>query len=144
MRSEFEKNEWDKIRKMVYRQAGYRCELCGESGIDQGYRWPVECHEVWDLDFETNTQSLIGFIALCPRCHKVVHCSLTEILFADGKISKEEYAAIRNQFRKVNGLSEEYSIDDAIAKNICFHRDKHCIDWTVNIDYANDFLEKIK
>jgi hypothetical protein len=60
---------WNIIRFAVYKKAGYECEICG----DQGPKWPVECHEVWDYNDDTWIQKLIGFQALCPLCHKVKH-----------------------------------------------------------------------
>lgn len=61
------KSEWDRIRKIAYQKANYRCEACG----GRGERHPVECHKMWAFDDRTLTQSLIGFRALCPDCHKI-------------------------------------------------------------------------
>jgi hypothetical protein len=66
---------WDRIRRMVYRQAGYRCELCGGRGPEH----PVECHEVWRYDDLTRTQVLVRMIALCPACHQVKHFGLANL-----------------------------------------------------------------
>ena len=59
--------EWDRLRRTVYRQAKHRCEICG--GV--GPRHPVECHEVWR--YEDGIQRLVRMIALCPACHEVKH-----------------------------------------------------------------------
>lgn len=37
------KTEWDKVRKAVYKRAGYKCEICG----GKGEKHPVEAHEEW-------------------------------------------------------------------------------------------------
>jgi hypothetical protein len=66
---------WDRIRRKVYRQAGYRCELCG----GRGPAHPVECHEVWRYDDQTRTQTLVGMIGLCPACHQVKHFGLANV-----------------------------------------------------------------
>jgi 5-methylcytosine-specific restriction endonuclease McrA len=89
VRSKFEKSEWDLIRKRVYKNSNYKCEICGEKGTDQGYKWAVECHEIWDYDFETEAQILQDFISLCPLCHKIVHYGLTQHLYESGKMNKE-------------------------------------------------------
>jgi hypothetical protein len=34
---------WDRIRRQEWRQAEYRCQLCGGKGPER----PVECHQVW-------------------------------------------------------------------------------------------------
>jgi 5-methylcytosine-specific restriction endonuclease McrA len=69
LRSLVEGELWDVLRRQVYRQAGYRCELCG----GRGPAHPVECHEVWAYDDRTWTQRLVRLRALCPDCHEVKH-----------------------------------------------------------------------
>ena len=81
VRSEVSAEEWDIIRKKVYRAAGYKCEICG--GV--GDKWPVECHEVWHYDDEHHAQTLVRMIALCPACHAVKHMGRS---FAVGKGSQ--------------------------------------------------------
>ena len=60
---------WDRIRRQVYRQANYRCEVCGGRGPEH----PVERHEVWRYDDRARVQALVRMIALCPSCHGVKH-----------------------------------------------------------------------
>tara|TARA_B100000073_G_scaffold346066_1_gene356574 strand:+ start:1313 stop:1780 length:468 start_codon:yes stop_codon:yes gene_type:complete len=67
------KSEWDVLRKKCYKDAGYKCEICG----GKGKRHPVECHERWSYDDQTKTQKLDGLIALCPTCHKAKHLGRT-------------------------------------------------------------------
>lgn len=64
---------WDKIRKISYENANNKCEICGDTGKNQGHKHNVECHEIWNYDEETLTQKLIGLISLCPKCHMVKH-----------------------------------------------------------------------
>jgi hypothetical protein len=66
---------WDRIRRQVYRQADYRCEICGGKGPEH----PVECHEVWRYDDRTSVQMLVRMIALCPACHQVKHIGLANV-----------------------------------------------------------------
>jgi hypothetical protein len=66
-------SDWDKIRKLSYEKANNKCEICGDSGKNQGYKHNVECHEIWQYDEETLTQKLVGLISLCPKCHMVKH-----------------------------------------------------------------------
>ncbi|HEV8653849.1 MAG TPA: HNH endonuclease signature motif containing protein [Actinomycetes bacterium] len=66
---------WDRIRRQVYRQARYRCELCGGRGPEH----PVECHEVWRYEDPTRMQKLVRMIALCPACHQVKHYGLANL-----------------------------------------------------------------
>jgi 5-methylcytosine-specific restriction endonuclease McrA len=73
VRSTVKAKDWDKIRFITYAEANHTCEICGENGIDQGYRHRVECHEIWKYDDRRKIQKLIGLIALCPKCHIVKH-----------------------------------------------------------------------
>lgn len=79
LRSRMTKAQWDRIRKNQYRLANHQCELCGQKGTQQGYNWPVECHEVWEYDDIRHTQKLVRLIALCPLCHQVKHFGLTQL-----------------------------------------------------------------
>lgn len=60
LRSRLPKKSWNAIRKRVYKEADFKCEICG--GV--GKRHPVECHEVWEYDDVNHIQSLVGFVAL--------------------------------------------------------------------------------
>jgi len=75
VRTNVTSNQWDSIRKPIYRAAHYRCEICGGAGPDH----PVECHEVWHYDDEHKIQTLVRMLALCPACHMVKHIGLAGI-----------------------------------------------------------------
>lgn len=75
LRSELKQSQWDKLRRKTYRNAHYRCEICGGKGDTH----PVECHEIWHYDDEKHIQKLEGLIALCPACHEVKHIGLAGI-----------------------------------------------------------------
>lgn len=74
----FSKEEWDRLRKDCYSKASYVCEVCKGSGKEQGFNWPVECHEIWDFSIK-GVQKLVRLIALCPMCHKCQHPGLAQI-----------------------------------------------------------------
>jgi len=59
-------SKWDNIRKKAYREAGYRCSICG---ADE----QLHCHEIWSYDDENHIQHLEGFQALCENCHMIKH-----------------------------------------------------------------------
>jgi hypothetical protein len=69
------KADWDKIRKSVYKNSHYFCEICA----GQGQKHPVECHEVWHYDDKVHIQKLERMIALCPSCHEVKHIGLAKV-----------------------------------------------------------------
>jgi len=76
VRSNVTRAEWDVIRKEVYAQAGYVCEVCG----GKGKKHPVECHEVWEYDDTTHIQKLVKMTALCSACHSVKHLGRARIV----------------------------------------------------------------
>jgi len=97
---------WDRLRRITYRNAKHRCEICGETGLDQGRTHPVECHEIWVIDEEKKIQRLDGLIALCPLCHEVIHAGRTV------KVKGPEgLAAILDRLCRVNGWTLKQSGD---------------------------------
>jgi hypothetical protein len=87
--------EWNRLRRIVYRRARYRCEICGERGPAH----PVECHEWWEYLDLTRVQRLIGLRALCPGCHGVKHLGRSYAK-GDGNAALERLA-------RVNGWTAE-------------------------------------
>lgn len=73
VRSNVTRAEWEKCKRYVRTRSGDRCEICG--GV--GPAWPVEAHEIWHYDDETQVQTLVDLIALCPPCHRVKHIART-------------------------------------------------------------------
>ncbi len=59
------KEDWDKVRKKVFKGAGYKCEVCGNTDEE------LHCHEVWE--FKYSEQRLIRFDCLCKLCHDSTH-----------------------------------------------------------------------
>lgn len=95
LRSLLSSTEWDKIRKGCYKNANFKCEVCG--GI--GDKHPVECHETWEYDEVNGIQKLISLIALCPNCHEVKHIGLAGI--------KGRQKQAIEHFCKVNGCTTQ-------------------------------------
>ena len=93
LRNYVTKTQWDNIRKKVYQDAGYKCEICG--GV--GHKHPVECHEIWE--FTDNKIILKGLIALCPKCHEVKHIGRASVT---GNLER----AVEH-FKKINNVSDE-------------------------------------
>ena len=83
--------QWDQLRRMTYRHAHNRCEICG----GQGPEWPVECHEVWHDDDVAHVPTLVRLIALCPECHRTKYIGLAKV---------EDYQVeARSHLAQVNG-----------------------------------------
>ena len=90
-RSMLDPVNWDKIRKDTYKKYNYKCAVCNETGLEQGFNHPVEAHEIWDYDFDTYTQYFEGMVALCPICHKIIHWDQNRMAYQNGNLSYEEY-----------------------------------------------------
>lgn len=124
-------NVWDIIRRKCYQAAGYKCEICGGTGIDQGRRWPVECHEKWEYDDIGLVQRLVGFIALCPRCHLCKHPG-----YAGIKGLREE---MWMHFYNINGPRtaemDQYLTDEARL----FHARSLNKGWQWDVSYASEY-----
>lgn len=126
VRSNVSKEEWDRIRKIVFDRAGRVCEVCG----GRGRRWPVECHEMWMYDDERHIQKLVKLVALCPSCHEVKHMGLAGIRGRAG--------AAMAHLAKVNNwsMSDAQHYVDA-AFETWHRRSRH--QWTLDISYLNRF-----
>lgn len=130
VRSNVSKKEWDRIRKICYKKAKYKCEICDDTGLNQGYNHPVECHEIWSYDDINNIQSLEGLISLCPKCHKVKHTGLAFI--------KNEANIVLEQLIKVNNISV-YEAEQYIEESFNIHKNRSKHDWKLDISYLENY-----
>jgi hypothetical protein len=96
VRDQVSRQDWDRIRKLVYERAGQRCEVCG----GRGSRHPVECHEMWEYDEATGVQRLVRMLALCPACHEVKHIGLAGVK-GRGEQASAHLAAVNGWTRQI-------------------------------------------
>lgn len=130
VRSNVSKEQWDYLRKKCYKNANYKCEICGSIGLEQGYNYPVECHEIWDFNNNTETQTLKGLIALCPYCHKVKHIGLAEIM--------NELDICYTHFKKVNNVKISF-IMDYFEQVKLLYRERSKIKWKLDISLIDNY-----
>ncbi len=97
LRNQVPRSVWDKLRKGVYAQAGFKCQICGAEG-------KLNCHEIWEYEEENLVQHLKGFHAVCSMCHHVTHFGMSSILASQGHLDIEE---VVGHFMKVNDVSRE-------------------------------------
>lgn len=81
LRTSLLKSRWDKERKRIYAEYGYRCGIC-EVTPDDGR---LECHEVFEYDDVVRVQKLSKLIALCSRCHSVKNWGWARKAWGPGK-----------------------------------------------------------
>ena len=98
LRSTLTTKQWNLVRKLSYEKADNKCEICGDTGKNQGYKHNVECHEIWQYVDKTKTQKLKGLISLCPLCHKAKHFGRAVAMGYEKDIIKH--------IRKINKWSE--------------------------------------
>lgn len=130
VRSNVSKEEWDRIRKKSYQNAGYVCEICGDTGLNQNHKHPVECHEIWQYDDLNHVQKLTGLISLCPNCHTVKHPGLAQM--------KGKLETVIRQLQKVNSMTFEEAaeyLQESFLKWI--DRSQH--EWTLDIEYLKTY-----
>jgi len=86
------KKDWDTIRNKCYEKANHKCQICGYETDD------LDAHEVWEFDVKNKTQTLKDIIAICTRCHGVIHMRNSQ------RIGYGENA--RRHFMKTNNANE--------------------------------------
>jgi hypothetical protein len=124
VRTTVKPSEWDKIRFISYEAAGNKCEICGETGKQQGYKHNVECHEIWEYDDENHVQRLAGLISLCPTCHQVKHIGRA---IAIGK-----QAVCFTHLGKVNKWTQK-EVQDHVIASFELHKERSKHQWVLDL-----------
>lgn len=130
VRSEVSKVKWDEIRNTCYGKAGHKCQICGDTGTNQGYGWKVECHEVWHYDDAEGIQKLMDFISLCPKCHKVKHLGHSRI--------NGEYDMCVKHLRKVNKWNKKKT-DKYLEEVNETYMQRSQYDWELDITLVDKY-----
>lgn len=100
VRSNVSERTWLAIARTTFSLARNRCQIC--DGV--GPRHPVECHEQWAYDDTLRLQTLLGTIALCPRCHEVKH--IGRAIALGGAERAVEWLCHVNGLSPANALTE--------------------------------------
>ena len=118
------KKQWDIVRFMAYEEAGNKCKICKQLGKEQGFRHNLEAHEIWEYDDVNNIQSLIGLIALCPKCHLTKHIGRANAM---GK-----QASIFEHIEKVNKWSH-LEVLNHLVESFELYKIRSSHEWKLNI-----------
>lgn len=59
-------DDWDELRRKVYRRAGYRCQNCDRTNIE------LHAHHIVPLSVG-GTNALTNLACLCRDCHEAIH-----------------------------------------------------------------------
>ncbi|MEU6757832.1 DUF5710 domain-containing protein [Streptomyces sp. NPDC046685] len=76
--------DWERLRRMITRRAGIRCEACGAAEDREAKRW-LEAHERWVYDDAARVQRLKRLICLCTDCHTVTHYGYAQVRGLEAK-----------------------------------------------------------
>jgi hypothetical protein len=110
VRSAVEPRDWERLRQMVYRRAGYRCEACGAAEDRQrGVR--MEAHERFTYDAPAGVQRLARLICLCGWCHTATHMG-----FAGVRGVQDEATAHLMAVTGMNPTEASQHIDEAFTR----------------------------
>jgi hypothetical protein len=135
VRSKVSKQVWDVIRRKCYHEAGYKCQICGNTGKNQGVKHDVDCHEIWQYDDDCRVQKLIGFIALCPNCHLVKHPGFAQI---QGKSDQ-----VITQLMLINDITFAQATD-YVADAFEIWMDRNQFKWEIDITYIDEYMKQPK
>ena len=131
VRSHIPRTKWDLIRKKIYQQANYTCEVCGiNEQTYQGYKkgW-LHCNELWE--FKDGKQILTKLEAICRDCHLVKH-------FGYANASNQTEKAFKHLL-KVN----EWDIETGnkyIEQQFKEWEERSKVDWEINYQLINYFI----
>ncbi|MFF4990530.1 DUF5710 domain-containing protein [Streptosporangium saharense] len=128
VRSCVDQRDWERLRRMITRRAGHRCEICGRGEDRVVQRW-LEAHERWSYDKAARVQTLRRLVCLCTDCHTVTHMGLAQI-------QGREVQAVAH-LRAVTGMSADEAdahIDAAFAE---WHS-RSATTWTLDLSILTD------
>jgi hypothetical protein len=118
VRTTLKTKEWDKIRFISYEKANNKCEICNQTGLEQGYKHNVECHEIWKYDDKKKIQRLSGLISLCPLCHQVKHIGRAFAIGKQAEVFKHlEIVNNWNHKNVVQHIAEAFAINKERSKH---------------------------
>lgn len=140
VRSNVTRAQWEKCkayaRAKTDRGNGLpTCYICGQNGIDQGWRYPVEAHEIWEYDEDECKQTLVDIWPLCPMCHKVKHLGRTR-----NESSPEQWARVIDHLAHVNNWSG-WQVEKYVMLQFQIWRLRSQMKWALDVSFLNDVLE---
>jgi hypothetical protein len=124
VRSCVPERDWERLRRMIVRRAGSRCEVCGRHR-----RSGLEAHERWAYDEPAGTQTLRRLVCLCPDCHLVTHFGHAEVT-GRGQQAFEHLVA-------VTGMTDEQA-NAHLAEAAELWRRRSRRDWTLDLRLLRD------
>ncbi len=125
LRSLLSQEQWDIVRKDAYARADGTCMICGAPSSR------LEAHESWSYDEERKIQKLERVIAVCKRCHEVIHIGRTQL---KGDIRRAE-----DHFMQVNGTSYAEYRKELGKANEAHARRSRMGEWAIDLSWLQRF-----
>lgn len=119
------KEDWDILRRKIYRVHNWTCQICGAYGVR------VHCHEVWSYNDQKRIQKLVDLECCCEDCHHIHHWGQTIHLLHEGKLTQAYIDKLRKHYCGVNKCTEKDMIEhivEAGEKNMRRSRYKYRLD----------------
>lgn len=124
------KKDWDKIRKICYKRANGVCEICGEKTFG------LNAHEIWSFDINKREQKLLNIIAICNKCHGVIHFK-NSVRNGFGEKAKLH-------FMSVNNCTENDFVRDLLMAKSKYEDRNKIYRWHIKADLKEIIGEEIE
>ena len=144
LRKNISQKNWDIIRKQCYKDANYKCQICGSDGKNQIFETrgsingSLNCHEIWEYDDKSHIQKLKGFIALCNDCHMIKHLGFAGIQANNGLL---DYHKLIDHFLIINNVTLDV-FNDHCKKVEELFRIRSTHQWKIDLGEWNNLIKK--
>lgn len=126
LRSILSPAQWDFLRKDAYARANGKCMICGKNAAR------LDAHERWSYDEEAQVQKLEDIVAVCKKCHAVIHIGRTQL--------KGNEREAEEHFMKVNGCNYA-EFKKALGEATAAHRRRNLIhEWKLDLSYLKRYI----
>lgn len=136
IRSELGQQEWDIIRKKVYKKYNHTCCICNKRNMK------CNAHEVWKLSISLKTltgkQILMNIVNLCDECHDVIHIGR---LVA---IDRNRFPEALKYYAQINEISLEQAMNDYRYMAEKYQKTSAIQNWSIDLSLLeNDSYLKV-
>lgn len=133
VRSNVTPSQWRTCKQYSKGKTDGVCIICGDSGLNQGRRYPTEAHEIWSYDDTKKIQTLVDIIPICPRCHQCKHLGRSR-----STMNPWQWGQLIDHFMRVNEFTDVQTERYLMAAfDLWELRSEH--DWELDIS----FLERL-
>ena len=88
--------QFKKIKKQVQLEANNHCMICDRYVPHKAGDW-IYTHEVYHVDKKKKCYTLEKYVGICRECHEYIHIGRLNVLYKNGKISKDDFDRIVNR-----------------------------------------------